>query len=141
MQVTKRDYYEVLGVARDADDGQIKAAYRKLAMQYHPDRNPDNAAAEEKFKEASEAYSVLSDANKRASYDRFGHAATNGAGFGGFESVDINDIFGDLFGDLFGAGGGRGGKRRAQRGGDLREDLTLTFEEAVFGVKKQVKIR
>ena len=138
---TKRDYYEVLGVQRTCTEVELKSSYRKLAMQYHPDRNPGNAEAEEKFKEASEAYSVLSDANKRATYDRFGHAATNGAGFGGFESVDINDIFGDLFGDLFGASG-RGGRRtRAQRGNDLREDLTLTFEEAVFGVKKQVKIR
>lgn len=139
---TKRDYYEVLGVQRTCTEVELKTAYRKLAMQFHPDRNPDNPDAEEKFKEASEAYSVLSDANKRASYDRFGHAATNGfGGAAGFESVDINDIFGDLFGDLFGAGG-RGGRRsRAQRGNDLREDLKLTFEEAVFGVKKQIHIR
>jgi molecular chaperone DnaJ len=137
---TKRDYYEVLGVSRTATEAELKSAYRKLAMQHHPDRNPD-PASEEKFKEAGEAYSVLSDADKRANYDRFGHAATNGAGFGGFESVDFNDIFGDFFGDIFNQTTGGRRRNRAQRGNDLREDLTLSFEEAVFGVKKQVKIR
>jgi molecular chaperone DnaJ len=139
----KRDYYEVLGVGRSATDQELKAAYRKLAMQHHPDRNPDDPNAEDKFKEASEAYSVLSDADKRAAYDRFGHAGIgNGNGFGGgFEaSVDINDIFGDLFGDMFGGGGGRR-RTRARQGHDLREDLRLSFEEAVFGVTKEVKIR
>lgn len=141
---TKRDYYEVLGVSRTCTEQELKTAYRKLAMQYHPDRNPNNPTAEEKFKEASEAYGVLSDSSKRSQYDRFGHAGVNGGGFGGFESnVDLNDIFGDIFGDFFGqaAGGGRSGRRRAHRGNDLREDLTLTFEEAVFGVKTQIKVR
>lgn len=144
---TKRDYYEVLGVTRTSGDADLKTAYRKLAMQYHPDRNPDDPAAEEKFKEASEAYSVLSDANKRAQYDRFGHSAVNGAGggFNGYEQVDLNDIFGDLFSDFFaGSMGGAGGSRRrsrAQRGSDLREDIELTFEEAVFGVKTPMQVR
>ncbi len=140
----KRDYYEVLGVGRAATDPELKAAYRKLALQHHPDRNPGDVGAEERFKEASEAYGVLSDADKRAAYDRFGHAGLNGGGFGGgFQTtVDINEIFGDFFGDIFG-GGGAGSRRRsrARQGGDLREDLSLTFEEAVFGVKKQVKMR
>ena len=141
----KRDYYEVLGVARTAGDQEIKSAYRKLALQYHPDRNPDNPEAEERFKECSEAYAVLADADKRARYDRFGHDAFGagaGQGFGGFNNtvVDFHDIFGDLFGDMFGSQGG-GRRSRAQRGADLREDLTLEFEEAVFGVTKQVQVR
>ncbi len=141
---TKRDYYEVLGVSRGCTDVELKASYRKLAMQYHPDRNPGNPQAEEKFKEASEAYAVLSDSDKRAAYDRFGHAAINGGGgFGGFEAtVDFNEIFGDFFGDIFGAASGTGRRRsRAQRGSDLREDLTLAFEEAVFGTTKHIKVR
>jgi len=115
-------------------------------MQYHPDRNPDNPDAEEQFKECGEAYAILSDAEKRARYDRFGHAGVsgNGGGGGGFDPsgfVDVQDIFGDIFGDMFG-GGGRGGRRsRAQRGADMREDITLEFEEAVFGVTKQAKVR
>ncbi len=140
---TKRDYYEILGVTRTATDVELKAAYRKLAMQHHPDRNPGKPEAEEKFKEASEAYAVLADADKRAAYDRYGHAAVNGGGFsGGFESVDLNEIFGDFLGDIFGGGGGGGRRRgRAQRGDDLRVDLTLQFEEAVFGKATEVKIR
>ena len=144
---TKRDYYDVLGVARTAGDADLKSSYRKLAMQFHPDRNPDDPAAEEKFKEASEAYSVLSDVNKRAQYDRFGHSGVSGAGggFSGYEQVDLNDIFGDLFSDFFaGSMGGAGGSRRrsrAQRGSDLREDIELTFEEAVFGVKTPMQVR
>jgi len=143
---TKRDYYEVLGVSRTATEVELKAAYRKLAMQHHPDRNPGKPDAEEKFKECSEAYAVLADADKRAAYDRFGHAAVNGgSGFpGGFESVDFNEIFGDFFGDIFGVSGeGRGGRRRgrSQRGDDLRLDLTLQFEEAVFGKSTEVKVR
>ena len=141
----KRDYYEVLGVGRGANDQDIKAAYRKLALQYHPDRNPGNDEAEEKFKEASEAYAVLADAGKRAQYDRFGHAGVGGAGFGGagFDPTvfqDFSDIFNDLFGfgDLFGGGRRRS---RAQRGADLREDITLEFEEAVFGTQTEVHIR
>lgn len=141
---TKRDYYEVLTVTRTASDQEIKSAYRKLALQYHPDRNPGNQEAEEAFKEAAEAYSVLSDAQKRANYDRFGHAGVSGAaGAGGFDpSVfsDFSDILGDIFGfgDFFGGGGRRGG--RAQRGADLRYDLELAFEEAAFGVTKTIKV-
>lgn len=144
----KRDYYEVLGIARTANEVEIKSAYRKLALQHHPDRNPDNPHSEEKFKECGEAYAVLSDPQKRAQYDRYGHAGMSGAGgFGGgagFETVDFSEIFGEMFGfgDIFGAGGGGGRRRsRAQRGADLREDITLTFEEAVFGVEKSVGIR
>jgi molecular chaperone DnaJ len=144
---SKRDYYEVLGVSRTANDTEIKGAYRKLAMAYHPDRNPDNPEAEDKFKECSEAYSVLSDPQKRQRYDQFGHAGVGGpaagGGFGGFETVDFSEIFGDMFGDFFGAATGSGGRRRsrAQRGADLRSDLTLQFEEAVFGVQKSVTFR
>lgn len=143
MTKDKRDYYEILGVSRTATESELKSAYRKLALQFHPDRNPGNAEAEEKFKEASEAYGVLSDADKRAAYDRFGHAGLNGGGFGGgFQTtVDINEIFGDFFGDIFGTSSGGRSRTRARQGGDLREDLSLTFEEAVFGVKKQIKIR
>ena len=142
----KRDYYEVLGITREASEQEIKSAYRKLAMQHHPDRNPGDAAAEERFKEASEAYSVLADAQKRAQYDRFGHAGLSGAGGFGFDADvifrDFGDIFGDFFGfgDIFGTGGGRR-RSRAQRGADLRADLTLEFEEAVFGAKSSVKYR
>ncbi len=139
----KRDYYEILGVTRTATEQEIKSSYRKLAMQYHPDRNPGNADAEEKFKECSEAYSVLIDTEKRQRYDQFGHAGVNGgSGFGGFDPSafgDFGDIFGDIFGDLFGMGGGR--RTRVQRGSDARADLTLTFEEAAFGKKTSVKVR
>src|SRR5438128_8023747 len=131
MSVAKRDYYEILSVGRDADDSAIKSSYRKLPLQYHPDRNPGNHEAEEKFKEAAEAYSVLSDAQKRASYDRFGHAGVGsaaGSGFSGFDPnvfSDFSDILGDIFGfgDFFGGGARRGG--RVQRGADLRYDLEL----------------
>ena len=141
----KRDYYEVLGVSRNASDQEIKSAYRKLALQYHPDRNPGSHEAEEKFKEAAEAYSILSDAQKRANYDRFGHAGVGGGagGFGGFDPnvfSDFSDILGDIFGfgDLF--GGGRRGGSRAQRGADLRYDLDLSFEEAAFGTTTKIKV-
>ena len=146
MSVSKADYYEVLGVSRSASDQELKSAYRKLALKYHPDRNPGNHAAEEKFKEASEAYQVLCDADKRAAYDRFGHAGVGAAGpggFGGFSGgVDIGDIFGDLFGEMFNMGGG-GGQRgsRQQRGDDLRFDLSIEFEDAFFGKQTEVKIR
>ena len=149
--VTKLDYYEVLSVSRDASDQELKTAYRKLAMQFHPDRNPGDAAAEEKFKECSEAYQVLSDAEKRAAYDRYGHAAFQGAGGGGGNpfaggfsgnAQDLGDIFGDLFGEMFNMGGQSGRKAsRVQRGRDLRYDLTLEFEEAVFGKEKEITIR
>jgi molecular chaperone DnaJ len=142
----KRDYYEVLGIQRGASEAEIKSAYRKLALQYHPDRNPNNPDAEEKFKECSEAYAVLADAEKRSVYDRFGHAGVGGmGGGGGFDATvfqDFSDIFGEFFGfsDLFGQG--RGGRRtRAQRGADLREDITLEFEEAVFGAERKITYR
>jgi molecular chaperone DnaJ len=143
-QVSKADYYEVLGVARDVSEGDLKTAYRKLAMKHHPDRNPGDAKAEERFKQASEAYQVLSDAQKRAAYDRYGHAAT-GAGFGGgspfTESADLGDIFGDLFGEMFGGGRRGSGNSRVQRGEDLRYDVTIEFEEAVFGKETEIKVR
>jgi molecular chaperone DnaJ len=148
--VSKADYYEVLGVSREVSDQELKSAYRKQAMKFHPDRNPGDHAAEEKFKEASEAYQVLSDADKRAAYDRYGHAGVNGSSGGGFNGagpfaggVDIGDIFGDLFGEMFnmgGSSGGRGGQRQ-QRGDDLRFDLAIDFEEAIFGMQTEVKIR
>ena len=141
--MSKRDYYEILGVGRDADDQQVKSAYRKLALQYHPDRNPDNPNAEEKFKEAAEAYSVLSDAQKRSAYDRYGHAGLQGAGAQGFDPnafADFGDILGDFFGfgDLFGSGGRR--RNRAQRGEDVRYDLEINFEDAVFGMTAEIQV-
>jgi len=143
--MSKRDYYEVLGVARDAGAAEMKKAFRKKAVEYHPDRNPGNAEAEEKFKELAEAYEVLSDEDKRARYDRFGHDGLSNGGMG--QSVDIGDIFshfGDIFGDIFGGGrgrGGRGGGRpRPARGSDLRFDLGITLLEAVQGAKKEIAI-
>jgi molecular chaperone DnaJ len=144
--VSKRDYYDVLGVARDASDQDIKSGYRKLALKYHPDRNPGNAEAEEKFKEAAEAYSVLADADKRAAYDRFGHAGVSGAGGpGGFDPTifaDFGDIFGGLrdifgFGDFFGGGARQSGP---QRGSDLRYDLEISFEESANGMETSIRI-
>jgi molecular chaperone DnaJ len=138
----KRDYYEVLGVSRTANDQELKSAYRKLAMQYHPDRNPGDKQAEEKFKEASEAYGVLSDENKRAQYDRFGHAGV-GASMGGFDASafqDLSEIFGDLFGFGDAFGGGRR-RSRAQRGGDLRADITIELKDAIFGKTTEIPIR
>jgi len=141
--VSKRDYYEVLGVGKDAADQEIKGAYRELAKRFHPDRNPDDPVAEERFKEASEAYSVLSDAQKRAAYDRFGHAGLQGAGGGGFnpeQFADFSDILGDFFGfgDLFGGGGRR--RSRAQRGEDVRYDLEISFEDAMFGMAAEIQV-
>ena len=143
MPVTKRDYYEVLGVGRDADDQQIKSAYRKLALQHHPDRNPDNQESEEKFKEAAEAYSVLSDPQKRAAYDRYGHQGLQSAAGGGFDpsSFDLSDILGEFFGfgDMFGSGGARR-RSRPQRGQDVRYDLEIRFEDAVFGMTAEIQV-
>jgi molecular chaperone DnaJ len=145
VSVTRRDYYEVLGVGRDADDQAIKAAYRKLALQHHPDRNPGSKEAEEKFKEAAEAYSVLSDSQKRAAYDRFGHQGVSsaaGAGFDGAGFPDLNDILNDMFGfgvgDMF--GGGRQRRNRAQRGDDLRYDLEITFEDSMKGRTADIQV-
>jgi molecular chaperone DnaJ len=146
LGMPKRDYYEVLGVDRAAAVADIKKAYRKLALELHPDRNPGDAAAEEKFKEASEAYSVLSDADKRAQYDRFGHAGLGGASGQGFHNVeDIFSQFGDVFADFFGGGGSPFG-RRARRGGpergaDLRAGIRITLEEAASGTKREVPLR
>ncbi len=148
---TKRDYYEILGIQKGASQDEIKKAYRKVAMQFHPDRNPGDKAAEEKFKEAAEAYEVLSDADKRAQYDRFGHAGVqgNGRGFSGSGNMEdifsqFGDIFGDdIFGSFFGGGGGRrGGQRmRGVRGSNLRIKIKLTYEEIAKGVTKQVKVK
>jgi molecular chaperone DnaJ len=141
--VSKADYYEVLGVSREVTDQELKSAYRKQALRYHPDRNPGDRAAEEKFRQASEAYQVLSDADKRAAYDRYGHAGLGSQGFnGGFPGgIDISDIFGDLFGEMFNASSSSQRGSRQQRGDDLRCDLTINFEDAFFGVETEVKIR
>ncbi len=142
--MSKSDYYEVLGVTREASDQELKSAYRKQALKYHPDRNPGDHAAEEKFKTASEAYQVLSDADKRAAYDRYGHAGLGGQGFGAGPfagGVDIGDIFGDLFGEMFSMGGNAQRGSRQQRGDDLRFDLAIDFEDAFFGTETEVKIR
>ncbi len=142
--MSKRDYYEVLGVERQATQQDLKAAYRKLAIKYHPDKNPGDKQAEERFKEAAEAYSVLVDPQKRAQYDRFGHAGVSGAGGGGSGGdpfADFSDILGDLFGfgDIF--GGGRSGRGTgARRGADLRYDFRISFEDAVFGATTKIKI-
>ncbi len=144
--MNKRDFYEILGVAKTATQDEIKAAYRKLAMKYHPDRNPDNKEAEEKFKEAAEAYEVLSNAEKRKQYDQFGHAGTQG-GFGGHQDMNMDDIFRnfeDIFGDIFGQQTQRRRSKKAgplpKRGHDLAQELSLTLEEAFRGVSKDIKL-
>jgi molecular chaperone DnaJ len=143
-KAVKRDYYEVLGVARDADDQALKSAYRKLAMTYHPDRNPGNAEAEEKFKEAAEAYSVLSDAQKRAAYDRYGHDGLQQAGASGgvdpSQFADFQDIFGDLFDSFFGGAAGGRGRSRVRRGEDLRYDLEISFEDSMRGTQSDIAV-
>jgi molecular chaperone DnaJ len=138
---TKRDYYEILGVGRQADISEIKAVYRKLALKYHPDRNPGDKEAEENFKEAAEAYEVLRDPQKRNIYDQFGHQGLEGTGFSGFGGFeDIFSSFGDIFEDFFGFGRGRRSRSRTQRGADLRYDMTLTFTEAAFGTETEIEV-
>ncbi len=141
--MSKRDYYEVLGVAKDANEAEIKKAFKRMAMKHHPDRNQDNPESEAKFKEAKEAYDILSDAQKRAAYDQYGHAgvdasAGGGAGYGA-GGANFSDIFGDVFGDIFG-GGGAGGRSRSYRGSDLRYNMELSLEDAVFGTTVKIKI-
>ena len=147
MAEQKRDYYEVLGVDKNADDAALKKAYRVLAKKYHPDVNPGDTEAEKKFKEASEAYAVLSDPEKRRQYDQFGHAAFDGGAGGGaggfdFNGADFGDIFGDIFGDLFGGRRGAGGAARSgpMKGANLRTSVRITFEEAVFGTEKEIEL-
>ena len=142
MAEQKRDYYEVLGVAKNAGDGEIKKAYRVLAKKYHPDMNPGDKEAEKKFKEASEAYAILSDPEKRRQYDQFGHAAFEGGGGGGgfdFSGMDFGDIFGDIFGDFFG-GGSRRSSNGPMKGANVRASVRITFEEAVFGCEKELEL-
>jgi molecular chaperone DnaJ len=143
--LSRQDYYEILGVPRDVSEGDLKKAYRKLALEFHPDRNPDNAEAEEKFKLLSEAYAVLSDPEKRAQYDRFGFSGLGGAGGGPQDFGDLGgftDLFNDLFGDIFGAGGGGGGRRRGrgQRGADLRYNLAIDLGDVLDGTEPTIKI-
>lgn len=143
MAAAKKDYYEVLGVNRDASDEEIKKAFKKLAMKFHPDRNPDNPKAEESFKEAKEAYEILSDEQKRAAYDQYGHAGVDpsmggGAGFGGFGAGGFSDAFGDIFGDIF--GGGRNQRSNVYRGADLRYNLEISLEDAARGSETKIRI-
>ena len=149
MAEAKRDYYEVLGVSRDADEATLKKAYRQVAKKYHPDMNPGDAEAERKFKEASEAYAILSDPDKRRQYDQYGHAAFEGGaggagGFGGFDfnGADFSDIFGDIFGDLFGGGARRSGRSGSgpMKGAHIRKNVRITFEEAIFGCEKELEV-
>ena len=146
--MSKRDYYDILGVGNSAGKDEIKKAYRKLALKYHPDKNPDNAEAEAKFKEASEAAEILLDEQKKSRYDQFGHAGVDGqsgfggGGFQGGDFGDLGDIFGDIFGDILGGGGRRGGRRRqrGQPGNDLQMGLEVSFEEAAFGIEKNISL-
>ncbi|MGB5606998.1 MAG: molecular chaperone DnaJ [Gammaproteobacteria bacterium] len=143
--MAKRDYYEVLGVSKNSSEADLKKAYRRAAQKHHPDRNPDNKEAEEKFKECKEAWEVLSDTRKRAAYDQFGHAGVDpsmgGGGAGAGAGANFNDIFGDVFGDIFGGGrGGRGGGQRVYRGSDLRYNLELSLEDAVAGTEVKIRV-
>jgi molecular chaperone DnaJ len=139
--ITKRDYYDILGVGRSASEDEIKTSYRRLALQYHPDRNPGNKEAEEKFKEAAEAYEVLRDPQKRNVYDQYGHRGLQGTGFSGFRGFeDIFSSFGDIFEEFFGFGGGRRSRTAARQGVDLRYDLTISFMDAAFGVETEIEI-
>ena len=141
--MSKRDYYEVLGVSKSTDEKDIKKAYRRVAMKYHPDRNPDDPDADSKFKEATEAYDILMDEEKRAAYDRFGHAGVDpsmGGGAGGFGGGNFSDIFGDVFGDIFGGGGGGRGHGGPQRGSDLRYTLDISLEDAVRGTTVEIRV-
>ena len=146
MAEQKRDYYEVLGVERGADDASIKKAYRQLAKKYHPDMNPGDAEAEKRFKEASEAYAILSDPDKRRQYDQFGHSAFEGGGAGGgfggfdFSGADFSDIFGDIFGDFFGGGRSSRNSNGPMKGANLRTSVRISFEDAVFGVDKELDL-
>ncbi|MEH6357880.1 MAG: molecular chaperone DnaJ [Pseudomonadales bacterium] len=141
--MSKRDYYEVLGIAKGTDGKEIKKAYRRLAMKYHPDRNPDDKSAEASFKEVSEAYEILSDGEKRAAYDQFGHAGVDqsgGGGRGGHGAGNFGDVFGDVFGDIFGGGGGGRQRSHVQRGADLGYSLELDLEDAVKGTQAKIKV-
>lgn len=142
--MSKRDYYEILGVTKNASDEELKKAYRRLAMKYHPDRNANDKTAEDKFKEAKEAYDVLTDSKKRAAYDQFGHAGVDGAaGAGGFHGAgagNFSDVFGDIFGDIFGQNRGGGGGPRVNRGADLRYNLDINLEEAVAGTTVKIRV-
>lgn len=145
--MSKRDYYEVLGVSKNVSETELKKAYRKMAMKYHPDRNPDDKSAEEKFKEAKEAFDILSNPQKRAAYDQFGHAGVDpsmgggaGAGGAGFGHGSFSDVFGDIFGDIFGGGRAGGGGPRVHRGDDLRYNLDLSLEDAVAGTEVKIRV-
>ncbi|PCI64049.1 MAG: molecular chaperone DnaJ [Gammaproteobacteria bacterium] len=144
--MSQKDYYEILNVSKSADEKELKKAYRRLAMKFHPDRNPDSKDAEEKFKEAKQAYEILNDPQKRQAYDQYGHAGidpSQGGFGGGGQQGNFSDIFGDVFGDIFGGGGGggaRGGRQRQRRGSDLQYNLELSLEDAVKGLKKTIKI-
>ena len=138
--MSQRDYYEVLDVSRSATDAELKKAFRRLAMKYHPDRNPDDAEAEHNFKEAKEAFDILSDSNKRAAFDQFGHAGVDQSAGGGFGGAGFGDAFGDIFGDIFGGGGGGGGRSRVRKGADLQYNLELSLEDAVSGSTVKIRI-